>query len=203
MKVTSGTKKERINIDCPVRGDLYVGGVRKSTSFLPKTAYEYEKKGSKYILTPIGNTNVEYHVAPSDFPKDITKSNIHEAVGSASILLIDDEEMICEITSFALHNLGYRVHTCCNGKEALKYYEKNWQDIDLVIIDMVMPEMGGKDAFIAMKKINPNITALLSSGYSLEGEAQEIIAEGVKGFIQKPFRKADLSIRLADILKIE
>jgi two-component system, cell cycle sensor histidine kinase and response regulator CckA len=70
----------------------------------------------------------------------------------------------------------------------------------LVILDMVMPEMGGRDAFIAMRQINPRLRALLSSGYSLNGEAQDILDEGVLAFIGKPYRHNELSEAVAEAL---
>ena len=73
---------------------------------------------------------------------------------------------------------------------------------DLVILDMVMPEMGGKEAFDAMREINPNIVALIASGYSLNNEVQTIIDAGAKGFIQKPFSKGDLSQKINEVLSL-
>jgi CheY-like chemotaxis protein len=72
--------------------------------------------------------------------------------------------------------------------------------VDLVILDMVMPEMGGRDTFLAMRRINPQVRALLSSGYSLNGEAQGILNEGVLGFVGKPYCRAELSRSVAETL---
>ncbi|MHC4874727.1 MAG: response regulator, partial [Planctomycetota bacterium] len=121
--------------------------------------------------------------------------------GSANILLVDDEEIIRELAEDLLHDLGYNVNVCENGQEAIEYYEKNWQQIDLVILDMVMPEVSGKDTFTALKKINPEICAVLSSGYSINGEAQKILDQGVKSFIGKPFDEAQLSETISEVLK--
>jgi len=70
-----------------------------------------------------------------------------------------------------------------------------------VLVDMVMPELGGRDTFTAMKKINPNVKAILSSGYSINGEAQKIIEDGVKDFVGKPFDISDLSKKVANVLR--
>jgi signal transduction histidine kinase/ABC-type uncharacterized transport system substrate-binding protein/ActR/RegA family two-component response regulator len=115
------------------------------------------------------------------------------ARGSARILLVDDEETVRMMAPEMLRDLGYSVATCSDGREAADYYRVHWKEIDLVILDMVMPEMGGRDAFIAMRQINPRLRALLSSGYSLNGAAQGILDEGVLGFIGKPYRKAELA----------
>ena len=76
--------------------------------------------------------------------------------------------------------------------KALELYKSEWPSIDLVIIDIVMPHMGGRETFEAMHKINPDVNVLLSSGYSIDGEAQAILETGAKGFIQKPFRAHEL-----------
>ncbi len=121
--------------------------------------------------------------------------------GIARILIVDDEPLILEPCSSMLEKLGYTVTSSKNGKEAVEYYHNNWKNIDLVILDLMMPEMSGKTAYRKMKDINPNIIVLLSSGYSISGEAQFILDEGANGFIQKPFRKSELSNRIAQILE--
>ncbi|MCP4677846.1 MAG: response regulator, partial [Deltaproteobacteria bacterium] len=90
-----------------------------------------------------------------------------------------------------------------NGKEATIFYRERWQTIDMVILDMVMPVMGGKQTFIAMRKINPDIIALLSSGHSIDDEAQSVIKDGAKGFIQKPYRIKELSQKISEILQMK
>ena len=89
---------------------------------------------------------------------------------------------------------------CKDGKQAIEFYKDSWREIDLVLLDMIMPGVGGKEAYLAMRYINPDIKVLLSSGYSVDGEAQTILDEGAKGFIQKPFRKAELSKKVAEVL---
>jgi len=105
----------------------------------------------------------------------------------ARILLVDDEEPIRVTTSEMLRNRGFRVDTCRDGDEAVDCYRKSWQHIDLVILDMAMPAMDGRDAFIAMRRINPEVKAILATGYSLDCRSQEILDQGVRAFIQKPF----------------
>jgi CheY-like chemotaxis protein len=130
--------------------------------------------------------------------EELKKQEIIE--GKAHILLVDDEEMICEMATNMLQRYGYKVTTCMNGKEAIKTYKKFHKDFDLVILDLIMPELDGKDAFFAMQKINPGIIALLSSGYSMDGEAEALLEKGVAGFIQKPFRIASLSEKISEAL---
>ena len=120
--------------------------------------------------------------------------------GTARILLVDDEASVRDVAGDMLRGLGYVVATCRDGREAVEYYRENWQQVDLVVLDMVMPELGGRDAFVAMRRINPGIRALLSSGYSLDGEAQAILDEGVVAFVGKPYRQAELGRKVAEAL---
>ena len=119
---------------------------------------------------------------------------------AARILFVEDEAMLCVVAERMLRKFGHAVTVCHNGKEAVELYESEWPRFDLVILDMVMPVMGGKDAYVAMRAINPKIVAILASGYSLDGDAQSIIDEGVMGFIQKPFRAAELSQKIEEVL---
>jgi PAS domain S-box-containing protein len=120
--------------------------------------------------------------------------------GKGTVLLVDDEEMVLEVGKELLDHLGYEVLLAENGREALELYKKNLDKIDLVLLDMVMPVMGGGEAFDRMKEINTNVKVLLSSGYSLEGEAKEILKRGCDAFIQKPFKMEQLSQKLMEVL---
>ena len=120
--------------------------------------------------------------------------------GKGTVLLVDDEKMFLEVGEEQLNHLGYEVLLAENGREALELYKKNQDKIDLVLLDMVMPVMGGGEAFDRMKEINTNVKVLLSSGYSLEGEAKEILERGCDAFIQKPFKMEQLSQKLRGML---
>ena len=120
---------------------------------------------------------------------------------TGTILLVDDEEVILEVGQELLEAMGYRVLIAGDGKKAIEVYEKNQDDIDIVILDMVMPNMGGGEAYDRMKEINPDIKVLLSSGYGINGEASEILERGCDGFIQKPFKIKELSGRIRGILE--
>jgi signal transduction histidine kinase/ActR/RegA family two-component response regulator len=117
------------------------------------------------------------------------------------ILLVDDDDAVSAGSSKILQMAGYTVTVFKNGKDALDYFKDNWKSVDLVILDMIMPVMNGKDTYIAMKSINPDIVALLSSGYCLSGEAQNILDMGVKDFIQKPFDIAELRLKIFTLLR--
>jgi two-component system cell cycle sensor histidine kinase/response regulator CckA len=121
--------------------------------------------------------------------------------GTETILLVDDEEMILEIGRDLLNAMGYKVQTARSGTEAVQLYKGEKDSIDLVILDMIMPEMGGGQAYDRMKEINPDLKALLSSGYSIDGEAHEIMERGCNGFIQKPFNLNELSTKIREIFQ--
>jgi len=123
--------------------------------------------------------------------------------GSETILLIDDEPMILEVAGELLEQLGYRVLRAGGGKEAVGVYEKNSDRIDLVIVDMIMPNMGGGETYDTLREINPDVKVILSSGYSINGQAQEILNRGCDGFIQKPFKIKELSHKLRQVLDDE
>ncbi|MBT9588594.1 PAS domain S-box protein [bacterium] len=121
--------------------------------------------------------------------------------GSGLILVIDDEDLLRDVASRYLKHLGYAVVTAVDGMDAQRVYAQKWQDIDLVIIDMIMPKVGGAECFRALKKVNPAVRAVLSTGYSLNETAQEMLDDGMIGFIQKPYQLQQLSEVLARSLK--
>jgi PAS domain S-box-containing protein len=120
--------------------------------------------------------------------------------GKETILFVDDEDMIIYMGEQLLENMGYNVLIARSGKEAIEIYKENEEDIDLVILDMVMPGIGGGEAYDRMKEINPNVKVLLSSGYSIDGQASEILERGCNGFIQKPFDIEALSDKIRGVL---
>jgi two-component system, cell cycle sensor histidine kinase and response regulator CckA len=93
-----------------------------------------------------------------------------------------------------------KVRPAAGGLQALEIYRRERDHIDLVILDMLMPGMGGAATFQKLQRIAPGVRVLLSSGNSLDGKAQEAMAAGARGFIQKPYRLAALSHRVAEIL---
>jgi two-component system, cell cycle sensor histidine kinase and response regulator CckA len=132
-------------------------------------------------------------VAKKEVPRKLYK-------GSQTILLVDDETMIIDVGKQILRKMGYDVHTADSGKEAVEIIKECRHRVDLVILDMIMPGMSGKETFDRIKTICPKMKILLSSGYSIDGQASEIMACGCDGFIQKPFGIEQLSHALRDIL---
>jgi len=121
--------------------------------------------------------------------------------GEDSILLVDDEKNILDVGRLMLERLGYQLFTAENGKDALEIYRTHQNDIDLVIIDMIMPEMDGEETFNHLKKLNPGVRVLLASGYSLNLQVAEILKQGGRGFIQKPFTLGELSEKIKTALR--
>jgi len=120
--------------------------------------------------------------------------------GKEAILLVDDEEVVLNVSRMILEALGYKVFMARSGQEAIEVYKAKKEEIDLVILDMIMPGMGGENTFDLLKTINPNLKVILSSGYSLNGEATRIMEQGCQAFIQKPFSAKDLSQKIREAL---
>ena len=120
--------------------------------------------------------------------------------GSETILFVDDEDAIVELGHRFLSRLGFHVKTAKSGQEALEVYRKEKAGIDLVILDMIMPKMSGGETYDRLKQMDPSINVLLSSGYSLNGQAQEILDRGCRGFIQKPYTLEKLSRKVREVL---
>jgi len=121
--------------------------------------------------------------------------------GAETLLVVDDEEMIIDTCKQLLEGMGHKVLIAKSGKDALEIYEKNKHEIDMVILDMIMPDMGGGETYDKLKEINPKVKVLLASGYSIDGQASEILARGCNGFIQKPFHMENLSRKIKEILE--
>lgn len=113
--------------------------------------------------------------------------------GSGEILVVDDEPFILELASELLQMLGYTVHRAENEEDAVSIYREKWNRIDLVILDMILRGKNGSEVLKALRTINPVVKVILSSGYSLQGEVQEVMEMGCIGFIQKPYNFAEFS----------
>ena len=121
--------------------------------------------------------------------------------GKEKILLVDDEEETIQVEELMLKELGYSVLPALSGQEAVMLYKENMVGLDLVALDMIMPEMNGKDTFDELKRLNPKVKVLLVSGYSLNKQIEELMERGCDGFIQKPFDIVQLSQKLREVLE--
>jgi PAS domain S-box-containing protein len=120
--------------------------------------------------------------------------------GDETVLLVDDEDMIIDVSERLLGKLGYKVLIAGSGNDAIEIYKAKKDDIDMVILDITMHDMNGGDIYDKLKEINSAIKVLLSSGYSINGQATKILERGCDGFLQKPFNIKDLSLKIREIL---
>ncbi len=120
--------------------------------------------------------------------------------GHEALLLVDDEAMVLEVSQELLEMLGYTVFPARGGREAVELYRAHSDHIDMVILDLIMPDMGGGETYDRLRELDPRVKVLLSSGYSIDGQASEILKRGCDGFIQKPFEAKELSQRIREIL---
>lgn len=120
--------------------------------------------------------------------------------GSETILLVDDEAMILEVGRAMLKKLGYRVLVADSGEQALDAVNRMGDEIDLIVLDLIMPGMHGSQMFDSIRAIHPHMPVLLSSGYSINGQAKDILAKGCNGFLQKPFNLSELSKKIDDVV---
>jgi PAS domain S-box-containing protein len=124
-----------------------------------------------------------------------------EIHGNGTLMLVEDEELVRDVAVSMLEYLGYQVIPTKGGKEAIQVYQQHWERIDLVILSMVMPDMNGVSTVNALKSLNSDVRILLSSGYSENGQAAEMLGLGCCGFIQKPFQLATLSQKIVEALE--
>lgn len=124
------------------------------------------------------------------------------AKSKGRVLVVDDEEVVRAMATDMLEMLGYDVMTARDGQEAAELYERHFESIDLVVLDMIMPRMGGRECFVRIKATNPAVKSILCTGYSRNGEAQEILNLGVLGFIQKPFLMHQFASAIDEIISI-
>ncbi|UCF93053.1 MAG: PAS domain S-box protein [Desulfobacterales bacterium] len=170
-----------------------VYGIIKSHGGYIDVESEKEQGTSFFIHLPASDQKFQSGVGPAEPLME----------GSGTILLADDEKMVLDIGAKLLERLGYTVLKAGNGAAALEIYQKNQGRIAMVILDMIMPGMNGGAVYDRLKAINPHVKVLLSSGYSINGQATEILQRGCDGFIQKPFSLHKLSVKLREILAEE
>jgi PAS domain S-box-containing protein len=165
-------------------------GIVKSHNGYIDVASEKDKGAEFYVYLPASEHRLISPQEPSRRPEG----------GIGTILLVDDEESVLEITAQMIERLGYTVIRAGSGREAVERFRENHDQVSLVILDMIMPEMGGGEVFDQLKQINRRVKVLLASGFSMQGQAREIMNRGCVGFIQKPFTMEDLSFKLRSVL---
>jgi len=120
--------------------------------------------------------------------------------GTGTILIADDEDDVRAMLRAMLESFGYRVLEACDGREAVDLYRERGGEIDLVLLDMMMPRMTGEEAFAEIRRISPSARAVLASGYDDRGRIAEVVASGFSGFLQKPFRRRELGQKVSEAM---
>jgi len=123
--------------------------------------------------------------------------------GTETIILVEDEDMVSELTKTILERSGYTVLTASNGKEALDLYEKERDRVALVILDLIMPGMGGEQCLEELRKIDPNVKIVVTSGYPINGATKETIKSLASGFVGKPYNVKNILRAVRDALVSE
>lgn len=141
------------------------------------------------IFLPMAEGEIDIPLGSSEVPG-----------GNGGILLVDDEEILREVGRELLENLGYRVFLAENGVHAIEVFVANQGDISLVVLDMIMPKMGGMETLLKLREQAPEVKVLLCSGFSHEGTGAELIGLGATGFIQKPYSLRLISRAVADAI---
>jgi len=157
--------------------------------------------GAINVYSEVGTGTVFHLYIPCGEEKE-EKEQKNEVLlsGVGQILLVDDEELIRVTSEYTLNNMGYEVILAENGLEAVDIFKEKFAEIDLVIMDMIMPEMNGSEASYKMKEIDPNCKIIISSGFTKDENLKELKKDGLLGFIQKPFRDYELSKLLTEIM---
>jgi PAS domain S-box-containing protein len=117
------------------------------------------------------------------------------------VLVVDDEAAVRDMLALALAKLGYQVVVRQDGAAAVAYYEEQWSTVDVVVLDMVMPNLTGRETFEALRRVHPKVKVILASGYSIETDAQDTLNDGAFAFVQKPFKIAEISQRIAEAVR--
>lgn len=169
------------------------------------SAYSIVKNHRGYIMIDsklgVGTTIHIYLPAITQMAQGQTRQSRELLKGNETILLVDDEAIIADTTKEILEMLGYRMMLAGSGQEAVAVFMEKGPQIDLVILDMVMPGMGGVKVFEALRTMNPGIGIILYSGYSVNSEIQSLLDQGNCRFIQKPFGIEDLSQKIREVIE--
>jgi len=139
-------------------------------------------------------------MAAAATPHPADTRSLEPLAGQGRILLVDDDQLVRESSAGLLQHLGYEVVTAEDGEQAVAYYREHGYEIDLVLLDLVMPRLGGRETFYALKAIDPSVKVVLSTGYGHNEAVQALLDEGVAGFIPKPYHLRPLSEMLTRVL---
>ncbi len=149
-----------------------------------------------------GSTFKVYLPVASRPAEDTTPQEAEITKGTETVLVVEDEESVRALLQRILEDGGYTVLLAADGVEATELYAERSAEIDLVVLDIIMPRMGGRETFQRLREINPEIKVLLSSGYSENGQAHDILATGARGFLQKPYDLHRVLRKVREVLDV-
>ena len=149
-------------------------------------------KGAIKICSEIGKGTIFRIFFPSaEILPDANEVKLHPETtqwkGNGVILLVDDEATIRDIGKEMLEMLGFKIITAVDGYDAITIYQEQKEQIDFVLLDLTMPHMDGKETFYELRRLNPRVRVILSSGYAEQDITSQFAGQGLCGFIQKPY----------------
>jgi PAS domain S-box-containing protein len=177
----------------------------KGTGLGLATVYGIVKQHSGYITCysePGHGTTFKIYLPAIHTSKEL-ETPISETTilgGTETVLLVDDDDDIRDLVATLLIESGYKVITAGNGKEALEAYQMARESLSLIILDLIMPEMDGRQCLAKILRIDPKAKIIIASGYSENGPASSAIASGAKGFVQKPYKMRQLLTMIREVL---
>jgi PAS domain S-box-containing protein len=177
-------------------------GLRDSLSITYAQCIVQSHDGVMTLSGDEGSSPVIQFLLPASESQTVPAPSRHGVAPSGgTILLVDDDEILIDVIREILETADYQVLTAFNGREALEIYEAWKGSIDLVMLDMIMPGMAGAETFAELKKINPDVPVIIVSGYSLRDEVNGLLAQGCKGFLQKPFLIAEMFKTISRVIR--
>lgn len=163
-----------------------------------------QHKGAISVCSEAGNGTAFHIFLPLALTTADSKSTTKSGKalsGTGTVLIVDDEEIMRTTGAEMLNSLGYDILFAENGRQALDVFKQNITRIDVVLLDMIMPEMNGRECFMELKRIKPDISVILSSGFSKDEEVETMKANGLRCFIRKPYRIVEMSQAIHDAIE--